>query len=125
MLVEKYMSNPIMRPLFLCLASLAVVFGLVACEPAVNADQSQLQTATITPGFQSQVSPIPTAPPYRCGAWTSNNAPNPNTTIIIYARLTHNAVGVAGMRASATVHFQNGDDTLDQAPTSDGGGYVS
>ena len=119
------MNKPVLRQLLLGLVTVAALFALTACGPAVNADQSQQQTVTINPGFQAQVSPIPTAPPYRCGAWASNNAPNPNATIVIYARLTYNGIGVAGMSASATVHFQNGDATLNQAPTSDNGGYVS
>ncbi len=45
--------------------------------------------------------------------------------ITIYARLTSNTLGVAGMSASATVHFHSGDVTLTQQATSDGGGYVS
>jgi len=80
---------------------------------------------TINPGFQSQISPIPTVPEYRCGAWSSNNAPGPGSTIRIYAKLTKNIMGVSGATASAVVHFKDGDQPLDQKATSDSGGYVS
>lgn len=43
---------------------------------------------------------------------------------MLYARLTHNIQGAQGMTATALVHFQSGDVTLNQA-TSDQGGYVS
>ncbi len=114
----------------------AVLFGLLTLlalgllsgcgqASAVNLSSTQpQQTVTIPPGFQQQLSPVPTAPPYRCGAWASDNAPNPGETITIYARLTHNLQGVQGQAATAVVHFQSGDATLDQA-TSDQGGYVT
>jgi hypothetical protein len=38
--------------------------------------------------------------------------------------LTHNLQGVQGKAATAVVHFQSGDATMDQA-TSDQGGYVT
>ncbi|HXR64416.1 MAG TPA: hypothetical protein VN729_00720 [Ktedonobacteraceae bacterium] len=107
--------------------ALVALLALSACGSAstVNLSSTQpQQTVTVGTGFQSQMSPIPTIPPYRCGAWTSNNAPNPGSTISVYARLTHNLQGVQGMTATAIVHFQNGDATLDQA-TSDQGGYVT
>ena len=34
-------------------------------------------------------------------------------------------MGVRGATATAVVHFQGGDQTLDQHPASDSGGYVS
>lgn len=107
------------------LTALLAVLALVSCgsSPAISAAQPQ-QTVTINPGFQSQMSPIPTVPPYRCGAWSSNNAPDPGATIIIYAKLTHNSKGAQGVSASAVVHFQGGDAAL-PATTSDSGGYVS
>ncbi|HYU75898.1 MAG TPA: hypothetical protein VEL31_24760, partial [Ktedonobacteraceae bacterium] len=67
----------------------------------------------------------PSPSQYRCGAWASNNAPSPNATIVIFARLIKNVKGVSGATASAIVHFRNGDQTLDQQPASDDGGYVS
>ncbi len=97
---------------------------LAACTPATN--QIKLQpTVTINPDFQSELSPVPTVPPYRCGAWSSNNAPGPDSTITIYARLTKDIAGVSGASASAVVHFKDGDMPLDQQATSDSGGYVS
>lgn len=99
---------------------------LAACgSPAVSSNATQQQTMTINQQFQSQLSPLPTVPTYRCGAWASNNAPGMNDTIVIYARLTKDIVGVSGATATAVVHFQNGDATLGTQPTSDNGGYVS
>ena len=115
------------RRLVFLLFALAMLLVVAACGSSSTMDMSSAQpqqTVTINPGFQSSMSPIPTVPPYRCGAWSSTNAPNGGSTITIYARLTHNALGVQGMAASATVHFQSGDVTLNQA-TSDAGGYVS
>ena len=97
---------------------------LTACGAAAEQVVPQ-QTVTVSSGFQSQVSPIPTIPRYLCGAWASNNAPHPNSTIIIFARITKNLVGVTGATATAVVHFQGADQSLDQHPTSDSGGYVS
>lgn len=115
------------RGALLCSLALAAVLMLSACGSGSTLNVSSTgpqQTVTISSGFQGQMSPIPTIPPYRCGAWTSNNAPNPGSTIKVYARLTHNVQGVQGITATAVVHFQGGDVTLDQA-TSDEGGYVS
>lgn len=106
---------------------LLALLALTACSsaPAATGSTAQPQsTVTIKPGFQTQLSPIPTIPPYRCGAWTSNNAPNPGATITVYARITHDTQGVQGIAASAVVHFRSGDVPLDQA-TSDTGGYVT
>ncbi|HEY0753262.1 MAG TPA: hypothetical protein VGD98_04820 [Ktedonobacteraceae bacterium] len=104
-----------------------MLLALSACgqSSTLNLNSTQPQQAvTVNAGFQKQISPIPTIPPYRCGAWTSNNAPNPGDTIMIYARLTHNVQGVQGMTATVIVHFQSGDATLAQT-SSDQGGYVS
>jgi hypothetical protein len=109
--------------LVLGIASLALLLLLTACGPTVNQTAAQ-PTVTINPGFQSQVSPIPTVPPYLCGAWSSNNAPGTGSTITIYARLVKNLQGVFGATATATVHFQGQDVQLTQA-ASDVGGYVS
>ena len=99
---------------------------LAACAPLANTNQVQLQpTVTINPSFQSQISPIPTVPEYRCGAWSSNNAPRPDSTITIYARLTKDIAGVSGATANAVVHFKDGDQPLSQQSTSDAGGFVS
>lgn len=119
------MMSRALRSIFFLLAILAALPTLAACGsgPTVGAAQPQ-QTVTINPGFQSQISPIPTIPPYRCGAWSSNNAPGASSTIIIYARLTHNALGVPGISATANVHLQSGDVNLGTA-TSDSGGYAT
>ncbi len=115
------------RRILLWPLALVALLALSACgsASAVNVGSTQpQQTMTVSSGFQAQMTPIPTIPPYRCGAWTSNNAPGPGSTITLYARLTHNIQGVQGITATAVVHFQSGDVTLDQA-TSDQGGYVS
>ena len=104
------------------LATLLLI--LIACGPTVDGIKPQ-QTVTVDKSFQVQVSPIPAVPTYRCGAWSSNNAPNAFGTILIYAKLTKDIHGVGGATARATVHFQGNDTTLDQQPTSDSGGYVS
>ncbi len=103
---------------------LPLVFLLGACG-GVTVDQAAPQpTVTISKTFQSSISPVPTVPRYLCGAWSSNNAPNTYATISIYARLTKNLAGVSGAKATAVVHFQGGDTTLDAHPVSDSGGYV-
>jgi hypothetical protein len=104
--------------------ALALPLILAACGAAPSQVAPQ-QTVTISSTFQSQVSPTPVVPTYRCGAWTSNNAPGANSTIIIYARITKNIAGVNGATATAVVHFQDGSQELDQHPVSDNGGYVS
>jgi hypothetical protein len=111
-----------LKLIVLCTALLLV---LAACGGPTSGQVSPQQTVTINKTFQSQVSPIPTVPAYRCGAWSSNNAPGANSTINIYARLTKNVTGVGDATATAVVHFQGGDQVLDQHPLSDGGGYVS
>ena len=97
---------------------------LTACGAIVEQAVPQ-QTVTVSSGFQSKVSPIPTIPTYLCGAWSFNNAPGPNSTIVIFARITKGLAGVSGATATAVVHFHSGDQELDQHPTSDTGGYVS
>src|SRR5947209_3200186 len=91
-----------------------------------TASQVSIQpTATVDKSFQSQLSPVPTAPPYRCGAWSSNNAPNGYATITIYARIMKNVAPVSGATASAVVHFKGSDQPLDAQGASDSGGYVT
>jgi hypothetical protein len=103
---------------------LTLLLLLAACGPTVNQIKPQ-QTATVNTSFQEQLSPIPTIPPYRCGAWSSNNAPDAYSTIAIYAKLTKDVAGVSGAKASAVAHFKDNDMTLDQQPVSDNNGYVS
>ncbi len=105
--------------------SLPLIVLLIACGGPTVDQAGPQQTVTVSPKFQSQLSPIPSPPTYRCGAWASNNAPGPNDTITIYARLTRDLQPVSGATGSAVVHFQGGDQALDQHPTSDSGGYVS
>ncbi len=105
----------------------ALLLLLTACGPIATINPIQKQpTVTVDKNFQQQVSPMPQVPQYRCGAWASNNGPNPYSSIAIYSRLVDNNVqGVAGATAQAVVHFKSSDVTLDQRPTSDSGGYVS
>lgn len=106
--------------------ALSLMLFLASCSLFTPATPAQTQpTATVNPSFQAQLSPVPTFPPYICGAWSSNNAPGTYSTITIYARLTHNVKGVSGATATATVNFQYGGVTLDAQPVSDNGGYVT
>ncbi len=111
---------------FVLLLPLVLLLG--ACAGFGAATTSQIapqQTVVISKTFQSQLSPLPTVPTYLCGAWSSNNAPGPNDTITIFARLTKNLVAVSGATATAVVHFKDGDVPLDTNPVSDSGGYVT
>jgi hypothetical protein len=103
---------------------IALLLMLAACGATPDQVVPQ-ETVTVSSTFQSQVSPIPTVPTYRCGAWSSDNAPGADSTINIYARITKNIAGVGGATATAVVHFQDGNQVLDQHPVSDNGGYVS
>lgn len=115
-----------LRHISVSLVALGLIAFLASCSVFTAAKPAQKQpTVAVAPSFQAQMSPAPTFPPYVCGAWSSNNAPGPYTTITIYARLTHNVRGVSGATATATVHFQYGDVTLGTQPLSDNGGYVS
>jgi hypothetical protein len=96
---------------------------LTACGPTVSRPPTQPKI-TIDSSFQNQATPPPPIPTYRCGAWASNNAPGPYSTIIIYAKLTQNIIGVGGAVATATAHFNGTDVVLKQQPVSDSGGYV-
>jgi hypothetical protein len=102
--------------LLLCLLS--------ACRSDVHQPEP-LPTVTVNPNFQMQSSPVPAVPPYRCGAWTSNNTPGLYTTITIYAKLTKDVAGMPGILATAVAHFKDANITLDQHPASDKNGYVS
>ena len=107
------------------IASCSVLLLMLSACGATTEQLVPQQTVTVSSGFQSKVSPIPAIPKYLCGAWSSNNAPKPNSTIMIFARITKDLEGVRGATATAVVHFQGGDQTLDQHPASDNGGYVS
>lgn len=110
---------------FIALGSVFILMLLLtACGPAASQVKPQ-PTVVISKSFQSQLSPIPSPATYRCGAWSSENSPDPNSTITIYARITKDLKPVSGATASAVVHFQNFDQPLDQTPASDNGGYVT
>jgi hypothetical protein len=97
---------------------------LTACGPTVSRPPTQPKI-TVESDFQNQAAPPPPVPTYRCGAWASNNAPGPYSTIFIYAKLTQNIIGVRGAVPTATAHFNGTDVILKQQPVSDGGGYVT
>lgn len=101
------------------------LFLLAACGPAVSSQVQIQPTPTISKSFQTINTPVPTVPPYRCAAWTSNNAPNGFSTITVYARITKDITPVIGANASAAVHFQSGDQPLIAQAPSDNGGYVT
>ncbi len=114
------------RQTLLIFCSLSLLFLFAACAPLAPVSPAPKQkTVTISKTFQAQASPVPTFPPYVCAAWSSNNAPGPNSTISIYAKITKHIAGVSGAVATATVHFQYQDVTLDQQPVSDSGGFVT
>jgi len=107
------------------LLSLGLLLLLAACGTTATQIKPQ-QPIVVNKSFQSQVSPVPAVPTYRCGAWSANNAPGAYSTLTVYAKLVSKDVqGVAGATASATAHFSTGDFTLDQQPVSDAGGYVA
>lgn len=111
---------------FLPIFALGCLLLLAACGTFAPVTQAQPRaTATVNPSFQAKLSPVPTFAPYVCGAWSSNNAPSPYSTITIYARLTHKVQGVSGATATATVNFSYGSVSLDTQPVSDNGGYVT
>lgn len=110
------------------LIALGSVFILALLLAACGTGATQVKpqpTVVISKSFQSQLSPIPSPATYRCGAWSSENTPSPNSTITIYARITKNLKPISGASASAVAHFQNFDQPLAQTPTSDSGGYVT
>ncbi len=118
-----FMKN-IYRTLF-SLLSLGSLLLLAACGTTATQLKPQ-QPIVVNKSFQSQVSPVPVVPAYRCGAWSANNAPGAYSTLTVYAKLVSKDVhGVAGATASATAHFSTGDIQLDQQPVSDAGGYVT
>src|SRR6266571_4596321 len=52
--------------------SLCLLLLLAACGPSVSSQTNVQPTPTVDKSFQSQRTPIPTVPPYRCAAWSSN-----------------------------------------------------
>src|SRR5260370_9731040 len=105
------------RSISLCALLIGLLLILAACGPTATQLQPQ-PTVTIDPSFQSQVSPIPSPGKYRCGAWASNNAPSPDATIVIFARLIKNLMAVSGTTATAILHFKDVHQTLTHNPPS-------
>ena len=89
------------QQILLSVFSFSLLLLLAACGPSVSSQANTQQTVTINKSFQSQRTPIPTVPPYRCGAWSSNNAPGAFSTVNIYARLTRDIAPVSGAAATA------------------------
>ena len=119
-----FTNNNRYRILF-SLFSLGLLLILAACGTTATQLKPQ-QPIVVNKSFQSQVSPVPAVPTYRCGAWAANNAPGSYSTVTVYAKLVAKDVqGVAGATASATANFSTGDFPLDQQPVSDAGGYVT
>src|SRR5260221_9305392 len=110
---------------FIALGSLFILMLLLAACGTTATKVKPQPTVVISKSSQSQLSPIPSPATYRCGAWSSENTPGPDSTITIYARITKNLKPVSGVTASAVAHFQNFDQPLAQTPTSDSGGYVT
>lgn len=106
----------VMLLLLLCLLS--------ACRSEAH-QLDPLPTVVVNPNFQRQLGPLPTVPPYRCGAWASDNTPAAASAITIYAKLTGDVAGVPDIPATAIVHFKSANITLDQQAVSDRNGYVS
>ncbi|GCE48904.1 hypothetical protein EI42_01415 [Thermosporothrix hazakensis] len=103
-----------------------VLLLIVGCSgPSAASPAKPRATATIDPSFQSQLSPVPTVPPYRCGAWASNYGPPAYGNVTIYARITKDNKGVKGLTATGTVNFDGWSEPLGDPQTSDEGGYVS
>jgi hypothetical protein len=114
-----------MQKIFVSLPLFSLLLLLLcACGPTVNQIKPQ-ESVSVDKSFQNSLTPMPTIPAYRCGAWTSTSAPNPYSIIAIYAKLTKDVIGVPGVTAQAIVHFKEADVALDERPVSDAGGYVS
>src|SRR5260370_40760630 len=117
-----HINRSLVLKLYVFCTALLLVLAACGATPDQVAPQ---QTVTVSKKFQSQVSPIPPVPTYLCGAWSSNNAPGPNSTINIYARITKNLVGVNGATATAGVAFQGRDHELAPHPSRNKGGFLS
>jgi hypothetical protein len=123
---EKHLVH--MKSIHAFLPSIFLVLALTACGPTASQWQAT-RNVSVNKAFQKKISQLVPIPNYLCGAWTSNNAPNPYSSINIYARLTqHTDQEIAPVRAApaqATIHYAYGDKKLDQVPVSDSGGYVT
>ena len=109
----------------LIIVLMSILLLLAACGPTVNQIKPQ-QTITVNQGFQQELTPIPTVPPYRCGAWAANNVPGAYSSVSIYARLTNDVSnGVPGIRATAVAHLKIGDVPINGQLISDASGYVT
>ena len=110
----------------LILLPLAFLLLFTACNSLTPVSKLKpTSTVQVNPSFQKQLTPVATETAYVCGSWASNNAPGAYSTIVIYARLMHDAHPISGATASAIAHFHTFDLPLDTHPVSDNGGYVS
>ena len=90
-------------------------FIVVACSTGSDTATTNLGAppATVTIQFNNDLTttPLPTQPPYLCGAWITNTSPAfvPGSTIPVYAKFIHlvngNPQGVAGAAAQATLYL--------------------
>jgi hypothetical protein len=117
-----------MKNIQMCVPSIFLLLALSACGPIANQWQAT-RNVSVNKAFQKNLPRLPLIPSYLCGAWSSNNAPSPYSSINIYARLTqHSAQAITPVKAApaqATIHYAYGDKKLDQVPVSDSGGYVT
>ncbi len=105
---------------------LGLLLLLTACSSLTPISQLKpASTVQVKSSFQQQLTPVSTETAYTCGSWSSNNAPGAYSTIVIYARLMHDAHPISGATASGVVHFHTFDLPFDTHPVSDSGGYVS
>jgi hypothetical protein len=117
-----------MKSIHTFVASILLPLALTACGP--TASQWQVtRNVSVGKAFQKNLPALAPIPRYLCGAWSSNNAPDPYSSINIYARLTQQVnqeiTPVQAAPAQATIHYAYGDKKLDQVPVSDSGGYVT
>jgi hypothetical protein len=110
------------------LLNFLLLLALTACGPTVSQWQTT-RNVLVKEGFQKEIPKLALLPRYLCGAWSSTNAPNPYSSINIYARLTQHiddkVIPTAGAQAHATIHYAYANTELDQAPISDSGGYAT
>jgi hypothetical protein len=117
-----------MKRAYFILLSCWLLLALTACGPTVSQWQTT-RNVSVKTAFQKEIPKLAPLPRYLCGAWSSTNAPNPYSSINIYARLTQHTddkvIPATGAQAHAIIHYAYGDVDLDQAPISDSGGYVT
>jgi hypothetical protein len=124
---KRHQEMPARRSLLLKCSAIFVLFLtsalIVACGTNTNASQTGANgpQVTVTIDFNSNKSPIPTAPPYTCSAWVTFSTPafRPGDKMAVNIKYLHNVngnpVGVGGASASSIVHWADG--TTEQLST--------